>query len=143
MRRGLAVAAAAAALIAVAGCGGSEDEDFIDDYNEATKPLQNLRSDLGGTRAGGRNATAQLTRLADQAKKVNADLADLDAPDDAKKDFADLRGALKRSEGDLRDVAKASQEDDITLLTTSTQALAKDARAIDKAESAVKQKVED
>ena len=144
MRRALALAVGCAGLLTAAGCG--EDQQFIDDYNEATKPLQTLRADLGSaaddaTRREG--ASKQIMRQADEAKRVNDDLADLEAPDDAKADFNELRAALRRSEADLRELGRATQSDDIAKLTSATQALARDARAIDRAEAAVKRKVED
>jgi hypothetical protein len=144
MRRGWVPATVCAGVVATAGCG--EDRQFIDDYNEATKPLQTLRQDLGGAEPGGKgggDASDELVRLADETKKVNDDLADLDAPDDAKADFEDLKAALRKSERDLRGVASATEADDISKVAAAREALARDSQAIDKAQSAVKRKVED
>jgi hypothetical protein len=137
----VAVGLACAAVVAAAGCG--EDQQFIDDYNEATKPLQELQNDLGGTQPDAGNASQELNRLAGDAKMVNDDLAALEAPDDAKPDFRRLKAALRKSERNLRDLARANEQDDIAQMTSATQALARDAQAIDRAENAVKRKVED
>ena len=129
-----------AAALAAAGCG--EDQEFIDDYNTAMKPLQDAHREIAEGGAAGRDARSY-RRLADESKKVNRDLADLEAPADAKADFERLRGALRKSEANYDDLAVAIQEDDILRIRSAQQELAEEAEELDRAENAVKRKVED
>lgn len=145
LKRAPAVAALAlASAFAVAACGN--DQQFIDGYNKATRPLSKLNTDIGG--AVSRNGedpkavARQFDRLASTSAKVNRDLADLDAPDDAKDDFERLKAGLKKGETDLRAVADAARARDSRRAGRAGQALVKDGDAITKAEDAVKAKVE-
>ena len=141
--RALALAAAVSAVLAV-GCG--DDQEFIDDYNAATKPLTSLESGLGGALGGNPSAgeaTRQLDKLASTTKRVNDDLAELEAPEDAKKDFDALRSALDESEQHLRDLSRAAKAGNQGKVQTAAQALVADEGKITKAEDAIKAKVED
>lgn len=144
-KRALAlVAVVAIAAPVVTGCG--EDQTFIDDYNEATEPLQKLNTDIGGavnsdsTDPGA--VAKQFNTLAATAEEVNGNLADLEAPDDAKKDFDDLKAGLKSTEQHLKDVAAAAKRGQELKAAQAAQALIDDSAKITKAENAVAAKVE-
>jgi len=129
-----------------AGCG--EDQTFIDDYNEATKPLQALADDInsavgGATTKDSAVIAKEFRRLANATKKTNDRLDKLDAPDDAKADFAKLKAALRKGEADLREVANAAKAGDALEAGGAVGKLAEDGRAISAAENAVAAKVED
>jgi flagellar capping protein FliD len=141
----LSLIAAAAAVAIAAGCG--EDQSFIDDYNAATKPLQTLASDInsavGGTASKDDAALGkEFERLADETKKTNDKLDDLEAPDDAKAPFDDLKAALRKGEADLREVAAAAKKGDAQAAQAAVQKLSRDGAAISRAETAVASKVE-
>lgn len=142
----LAALAGAAALAApMAACGS--DQRFIDRYNSATKPLRSLGTDIGSSVNGAGSQSnaklaAQFKRLADRTGQVNRDLADLEAPGDAKKPFTDLKSALRKGESDLRDVASAARTGDVKKAQAAVTALSEDSRAISSAETLVKKKVE-
>ena len=146
MRSRIATVAALLALVLlVAGCG--KDQDFIDGYNKATKPLTALNRDIGGTVNGATGASnAKISKefagLAGRADKVNRDLAKLDPPDDAKRPFGDLRAALKKGTDDLRAASTAADESNTRDFASATTALAKHGSEITKAEADLKKKVE-
>ena len=137
--------AVTAAMAVAAGCG--EDQNFIDDYNAATKPLQTLASSIN-TAVGGASSqkdaaiAKEFERLADETKKTNDRLDELDAPDDAKAPFEDLKAALRKGEADLREVAAAAGKGDAQAAAAAVQKLSRDGAAISRAETAVASKVE-
>ncbi len=137
--------AVTAAMALAAGCG--EDQNFIDDYNAATKPLQTLASSIN-TAVGGASSqndaaiAKEFDRLADETKKTNDKLDELDAPDDAKESFEDLKTALRKGEADLREVAAAAGKGDAQAAAAAVQKLSQDGAAISRAETGVASKVE-
>ena len=74
-------------LLAVAGCGGDSDDSFTEDYNEAVKPLSELKTDMGTN-------AAQFDKLADRTGETRANLADLDPPSDAQDEMDKLLSGL-------------------------------------------------
>jgi hypothetical protein len=143
-RRSIALAALGATLL-VAGCGS--DQGFIDDYNKATKPLTSLNRDIGGTvggatKASNKTISKQFDSLADRADGVNADLAALSPPDNAKGAFSDLRGALHDATRDLREAAKAAKSSDSRGFQSATESLSKHGEQISQAENALQKKVQ-
>lgn len=139
------VAVAAIAVPSLAGCG--EDQAFIDDYNEATEPLQKLNTDIGGAvNSDGSDPAAvakEFDSLASTAEEVNQNLADLEAPEDAKKDFDDLRAGLESTEEHLKQVSAAAENGEQGKAAEAAQALVEDSTKITKAENAVAAAVED
>ncbi len=141
-----ALAAVAAIAVPVAGCG--EDQSFIDDYNEATKPLQDLSKDIGtslnsASSQSDEQVAAQFDKLANTSAEVNKNLAELDPPEDAKAGFDDLKAALTKGQKDLEAIAEAAKTGDVKAAQTAVAELGKDSKAISKAETEVKSKVED
>jgi hypothetical protein len=142
-----ALALATAIAVPLAGCGG-DDKDFIDGYNEATQPLRTLDPAVGKSlRSASEDTDEQVAdnfgTLAEETAKVNEELAELDAPDDVKRDFDGLKAALKRYASDLDAVAKGVKTGDIKKTRAGVTALGGDAEAVAAAEKAVKRKLED
>jgi hypothetical protein len=147
-RRAATLAVIVVATVAIAGCGDSADKKFIDGYNKAAKPLNHLDAQLVTklTRAPDQSdATVEsaFSKLAERTHAANAKLADLDAPDDTKADFERLKAALKTRETHLRAVAAGIKSGDIKATQTAVSQLTLSARELQRAEAAVKKKVED
>lgn len=146
MRRSPAIALAVAlSVLLVVGCGG--DQEFIDDYNDATAPLSRLNRDVAGTVNGARGSSddqvaKRFDGLVARAEKVNHSLADLHPPEDAEQPFADLKTALRKATGDLRHASSAAAESDAREFAAATTALARHGNEIIAAETALKRKVE-
>lgn len=142
-----ALAVATAVAGPVAGCGG-DDQNFIDGYNEATQPLRTLDPAVGKSlRSASEDSDDQVAAnfgtLAEETANVNEELAELDAPDDVKRDFDGLKAALKRYAADLGAVAKGVKTGDVKQTRAGVTALGGDAEAVAAAEKAVKRKLED
>ena len=121
-------------LLVVAGCGGSNDS-FTDDYNEAVKPLSELKTS-GGSSAG------EFDRLADRTKKTRENLADLDPPDDAQDEMDKLLTGLEGVTRDLNAVADAVREKDPAQQAEAAKQLVKSSSEVQRAETALQQAVE-
>lgn len=120
-------------LLVLAGCGGGNDS-FTDDYNEAVKPLAELKT--GGSSA------AEFDRLANRTKKTRENLADLDAPDDAQDEMDKLLAGLDGVTRDLSAVADAVRAKDPTEQADAAKQLVKSSAEVQQAESALQQAVE-
>ncbi len=144
--------AALAALMIVASfalvaCGGGEDNQFKEDYNEAVKPLSELNSDIGnsiGTAAGKSNneLANEFNKLADKAQQTRDNLSELDPPDDAKEEFDKLLSSLQDGTDDLKAVATAAREGDPQAAAKASQDLVQSGTEIQKAETALQQAVD-
>ena len=135
----LAVALATAA----AGCGGSDDADFVDGYNEAVQPLTTLMQDIGPTNASNpAEAGDSLNKLADGLEGVRADLADLEAPDDAKEELDSLLTSLDKGTDQVREMAAAAKAGDVEKLTAATTEFSKTGTDLVTAEEELRTAVE-
>ena len=138
----LALPAVAVAL-AAAGCGGSDENDFIDGYNQATQPLTQLMTDLGGTTAatgaaGQKQAEQQLTKLADGLEDVEGKLDALDPPSDARDEFDRMLKALDANTAQVRTMAKALGTGDVDRITAASTKFAEQGTALVEAEQALR-----
>jgi len=121
-------------LLAVAGCGGG-DGSFTQDYNRAVRPLRELGSGLG-------TKPRAFARLAERTEQTRANLAKLDAPDDAQDEFHALLGRLDEVTMDLRGVARAERSRDVVQQRRAARALVRSSTAVQQAEKALKDAVE-
>ena len=136
----LAVALATAA----AGCGGSDDADFVEGYNKAVEPLTTLMQDIGPTNASNPDkAGDSLNKLADGLEGVRADLADLEAPDDAKEELDSLLTSLDKGTDQVREMAAAAKDGDVEKLTAATTEFSKTGTDLVTAEQELRTAVED
>jgi hypothetical protein len=109
--RTLLVPALAAAALVGAGCGS--DDDFVEDYNNATAPLARLAS-AGATGTGQDGAPNQnLARMADGLEQVEERLRALDAPADARKEYDRLIAAVDAGGAQVRRMAEAVEAGDM------------------------------
>ena len=135
----LAVALATAA----AGCGGSDDADFVDGYNQAVQPLNTLMQDIGPTNASDPAAAGEsLEKLADGLEGVRTDLAELEAPDDATDELDRLLTSLDKGTDQVRDMAAAAKDGDVGKLTSATTKFSKTGTDLVTAEQQLRTAVE-
>jgi ABC-type transporter Mla subunit MlaD len=142
MPRKLIIAPLVALAIAAAGCGGSDSDEFIESYNEATAPLQELTSELGSAAGGGAGAEKQLNQMADGLDDVGNKLAALEPPDDAQDELDAMVGALEDTTAQVREIAKAAKSGDVEALTAAATELSNSGTALAEAETKLKTAVE-
>ena len=121
-------------LLVVAGCGGSNDS-FTDDYNQAVKPLAELKTGAG-------SSAGEFDRLADRTRKTRENLADLDPPDDAQDEMDKLLSGLEGVTRDLSAVADGIRSKDPAQQADAAKQLVKSSTEVQQAESALQQAVE-
>jgi hypothetical protein len=121
-------------LLLAAGCGG-DDSSFTADYNKAVRPLRQLGSGMG-------TQPRAFERLARGTSRTRANLAKLDAPDDAQDELDTLLARLDDVTADLRGVASAERSDDVVKQRRAARALVRSSAAVQGAETALKRAVE-
>lgn len=122
-------------LLAVAGCGADSGNSFTEDYNEAVKPLSELKTGMGTN-------AAEFDKLADRTGEARANLADLDPPSDAQDEMDKLLSGLDRVTQDLSAVADAVRSKDPVKQQDAAKQLVKSSAEIQRAETALQQAVE-
>jgi hypothetical protein len=122
-------------LLLVAGCGGG-NESFTEDYNRAVRPLAALQGNLG-------TAPAEFARLARRTEQTRANLARLDAPDEAQDEMDKLLAGLEEVTGDLSDVATAARGKDPVEQRRAAERLVSSSERLQRAETALQRAVED
>jgi hypothetical protein len=141
------VVCALALVLPVTGCGGDDSNEFRADYNAAVNNLSKINSEIGSVSAGnaGESNAAiakELDKIAGAADKARGDLAELDPPEDAKKEFDTLLAALETGVDDLRSMAKAAKSGDAQKAQSAAQELVKSGQEITAAENALKTAVD-
>ena len=121
LRRPVALPLVLAVTLVVAGCGSSDDAEFVDGYNAAVAPLSTTMSDLSSAPAGNPKAASKsLVQVADGLDAIRADLAALDPPEDAADEFDRMLGALAKGTEQIRTMAGAAKDGDLKQLTKAT-----------------------
>jgi hypothetical protein len=138
---------ALALVLPVAGCGGDDSNQFREDYNAAVNKLTKINSEIGtATSGGGGQSNAAIAKeldgIADAADKARADIADLEPPEDAKKEFDTLLAALDTGVEDLRTMADAAKSNDPAKAQAAAQELVQSGQKITTAENALKTAVD-
>jgi hypothetical protein len=143
-RRPLAVLPVlAVSLVAAAGCGGSDDADFVEGYNSAVEPLSTLMSDIQPANATDPNAAADsLNKLADGLDNVHTELSGLDAPEDAQDELDRLLTSLEKGTDQVRDMAAAAENGNVEKLSSATQKFSKTGTDLVTAEQQLRTAVE-
>lgn len=136
---------ALALVVPAAGCGGNDSNEFREDYNAAVNKLTKINTEIGTATSGGQSNAAiakELDGIADAADKARADIADLEPPEDAKKEFDTLLAALDTGVEDLRTMAKAAKSNDPAKAQAAAQDLVQSGQEITTAENALKTAVD-
>jgi hypothetical protein len=111
MKKLIMITAAAFALT-VAGCAGSEDESFKQDFNEAQAPLEKLLTDSAGA-----SDPAQMGKIADGLEDTAKKMAALDPPEDAQAELDTFVKEVNASASLMRDAQKAMEDRDPEKMT--------------------------
>lgn len=146
-RTGALAALLAGFSLALAACGGDDDNAFKEDYNRAVKPLSELNADIGSSigGAGGKSndeIAKEFDNLAAKAQQTRDNLADLDPPEGAEEQFDELLSSLQTGTEDLRAVAAAAKEADPAAAGEASRDLVESGTQIQKAETALQDAVE-
>jgi hypothetical protein len=123
--------------LAFAACGNSDQNEFIDGYNEATAPLTQLTTSLSGA-----PSQEGLDKMADGLEDVRVKLAELEAPDGAQDELDRMLSSLEANTAQVRKMAKAVKSDDIEQLTAATQEFSTKGAELVEAEQALRTAVE-
>jgi hypothetical protein len=136
---------ALALVLPAAGCGGDDSNQFREDYNAAVNKLTKINTEIGSATSGGQSNAAiakELDGIADAADKARADIAELEPPEDAKKEFDTLLAALDTGVEDLRTMADAAKSNDPAKAQAAAQELVQSGQEITTAENALKTAVD-
>lgn len=136
--RKLLLAPVVALLVAAAGCGGGESDDFVEGYNAATRPLTELTAGL----SSGQPTAESLDQMADGLADAKTRLAALDAPDGAQDELDAMLASIDESTADVRKMAKAVKSQDVQQLTQATQDFSAAGTELVQAEEALRAAVE-
>ena len=109
----LIMIAAAAFALGLAGCAGSEDESFKQDFNAAQAPLEKLMTDGAGA-----SDPASMGKIADGLEDTAKKMQALDAPEDAQAELDTFVKEVNSSASLMRDAQKAMEEKDLEKMTT-------------------------
>lgn len=121
LRRPAALCLALAVTAVAAGCASSEDAEFVNGYNDAVEPLSTMMSDASLSPTGDpATASKSFDRVADKLDGVRADLAALEAPEDAADEFDRMLVAIDRGTKQVRVMARAAKTGNLTKLAKAT-----------------------
>jgi len=135
--RTLLLVPALAIALAGAGCGNSDNNDFIDSYNAATAPLTDLQTSLSGA-----PDEQSLDKMADGLENVKGKLADLDAPDDAQDELDALVAAIDKNTAEVRNMADAVKSKDVQKLSAAAESFSTQGQKLVQAEENLRAAVE-
>jgi hypothetical protein len=135
--RKLCLLGALAVALAGAGCGSSDENNFIEDYNAATQPLTELATSISGS-----PDEASLDKMATGLEDVKAKLADLDAPGDAQDELDALIASIEANTAEVRKMSKAVKSQDVEQLTAAAESFSTEGQKLVQAEEALRQAVE-
>jgi methyl-accepting chemotaxis protein len=139
------VALSLALALPAGGCGDDSSAQFKEDYNHAVRPLSQLRH-IGGSIGSAADETNQqlakeLDRLADRAEQTRTNLSRLEAPEDAKDEFQNLKEALGDTVRDLRGFAAAAKKGDPAEANKASKKLAESGEEVQQAEEDLRRAV--
>jgi hypothetical protein len=132
------------AALAAGGCG--ETANFVEDYNQATRPLRTLTTEVStadGKPADVDAGVRRLNRISGRLEAVADRLGALEAPDDAKPLLRRLIVTIDASALRLRGMAKAVRRRDLRRLASERRRFARAGAEMVQAEQALKAAVED
>jgi methyl-accepting chemotaxis protein len=112
-----ALLAAAAALIAVAGCGGGEDDTFEDEFPQLSRQVASLGEDVGEAietagESSDRELAEEFDRFAQKLGELRQQIDDLEPPEELADERDELVAAMGEVRGSLEDIAGAAERSD-------------------------------
>jgi hypothetical protein len=149
IHRRVLITAAVVAALAVAGCGGSDGQDFVENYNDAVAPLQKLTTTLQtGTSANLTDAKSvdaaerDLRKVADEFDAVGGRLRALEAPSGAQDELDRFLTSLDANSGQIRQIARAVKSRDPQRLSSAAAEFATQGTQLVEAETALRNAVQ-
>ena len=122
----------AALALAVAGCAGSEDESFKQDFNAAQAPLEKLLTDSAGA-----SDPASMGKIADGLEDAAKKMAALDPPEDAQAELDTFVKEVNASAATMREAQQAMEDQDLEKMTGILTKLQESMTAVGKAQQAL------
>jgi predicted urease superfamily metal-dependent hydrolase len=135
--------AALVAAVALAGCGGGDDDsEYKDTVRTVNRELVALSEDVGQAieTAGGstdEELADEFARFAREAGGIRVKLAELVPPDDLAEEQEDLEEAIGAVRVSLEDIAAAARESDPDAARVATQELVQRLADLDRARRAL------
>jgi len=134
------VLALLALALALAACGESETDKFVDDYTPLNDRLLKIGAELGDAlEAVESQSDAALEKrfsaLAKQLEDVNGEISALDTPADLQDEAKGLNTALDAATGDVEDIAKAAGAKDAEDAAAATLQLSSNAQKVNSAQN--------
>ena len=99
------------------------------------EPLSKLGEGMG-------TDASEFNRLARRTERTRDNLAELDAPDDAKEEFDVLLARLDQVTGDLRAVARSTRSKDVVKQRRAAKRLVRSSTEVQRAEAALRRAVD-
>lgn len=128
------------ACLAASGCGGSEKDRYIDDYDPLNDRLLRIGESVGrATLEAGQQSNAKLTtrfgKYASDLDDVNKDIAALDTPSDLEDESEALTESIDVVIRDLEKISAAARRGDKEAAAASTLALTDDSKGVNRAQN--------
>lgn len=130
--RRLVVACACAALLG-AGCGEDETDRYREDLTEAKKEFDGVLRQAGRANQSPDQFARDITRLQAGIAKFKAELAELEAPEEAENEEQAVNEALQEYDDAVGATAAAAQADDRKALVAEAARLQTTGAALDQA----------
>ena len=128
------------ALLALAGCGKSEKDKYIDEFKPLNDKLLDVGRDLGAAVQGADSQSdaalaKQFGALARRLDGVNREIAGLDTPSDLEDEARELNGRIDDTVRDLKDIEKAARSEEAEDAAAATVQLAADSEEVNAAQN--------
>jgi hypothetical protein len=144
----LVLAGALCAALAAGGCGGNDEEEYRDDFNEAAKTFEKRLTEAGTTmrEAGQAKSRARyavgVEQLQTAGEEFRDDLDDLDPPEDAETKQRGLASAIDQFSTAVGSINAAVQADDESAIQAEAARVQAAGERVDDAIKQVKEAVE-
>jgi hypothetical protein len=144
----LVLAGALCAALAGGGCGGDDEEDYRDGFNEAAETFEERLTEAGQTmqsagRAKSREKYAEgVDQLQTAGEDFRDDLDDLDPPEDAEAKQRALASAIDQFSTAVGSINAAVQSDDESAIQAESARVQAAGKRVDDAIKQVKEAVE-
>ena len=136
----LALAALAAALVVVAGCGGADEGKYKQAYRVLNDRLLKIGEDLAtGLRTARGKSNKELSEefaaFALRLEAVNRDLRRIDTPDDLEDESSTLASRIDATVKSLKQISGAAANADAQAAAEATVELGENSRAVNRAQN--------
>lgn len=129
------LAAALAACLLLAACGGADKKAFKTDYEKQVTALKAIGNDVAQTLTSAKGKSdkqleAKFAELANRTKAVNVQLKAPTPPSDAEQPLHDLIASVDQVTNDLRRIQQAAGLHNANSARSATQKLVRDSQGL-------------